>query len=258
MILLKKIFNSKPIVLLRNIFGFRPVKFFLPENKNISISDTFIWRNDNGFTSIIRFSDILKKFYGVCNSNIEIIFYDHKRKKLKVLFLENNELSNELVIDQNFFDGYIGSGIFFIFHNFKKKFDFKERIAVSNMCYVGYSKNGQIPSFVHGNYLAGFQDIKSKSYHNNIIQRSFFRKKRYNIQCDFSEFDKIELVFTNPISSQIKFWVNKTKFSLESGSLKVISLKKYNKPLISIFSNLMFFRPIIFTYKDDFYDVYHS
>jgi len=255
--LLKKIFNSRAIIFLRNLVGFRPVKFFITKQKNISISDTFIWRNENGFTTIVRFSDILKKFYGASNSSIEIIFFDHNRNKLKELFLDKTELSNELVIDQNFLEGYIGSGIFYIYHSFKNKLDFKEKIAVSNRCYVGYSINGQLPSFVHGNYLAGFQDLNSKKYYYNIIQKSFFKKK-YQIQCDFSEFDKIELVFTNPLSHKIKFWVNKTRFNLEGGSLKIISLRKYNKPLISIFSNLMFFRPIIFTYKDESYDVYHS
>ena len=31
--LLKKIFNSKPIILLRNIVGFRPIKFFFQIKK---------------------------------------------------------------------------------------------------------------------------------------------------------------------------------------------------------------------------------
>ena len=256
--LLKKIFNSKPIILLRNIVGFRPIKFFLPDQKNISISDTFIWRNENGFITYVRFSDILKKFYGASKSNIEIIFFDNKKNKLKELSLEKTALSNELVIDQIFFNGYVGTGIFFIFHNFKKTFNSNERIAVSNRCYVGYSRNGQNPSFVHGNYLAGFKDLNSKNYHNNIIQRSMFRKVKYQIQSDFADFDKIELIFTNPLDIKIKFWVNKTKFSLEGGSLKIVSLIKYNKSIITIFSKLMFFRPIIFTYKGKFYDIYHS
>ena len=200
----------------------------------------------------------MKKFYEVKNSNIEIIFFDNKKNKLKELFLEKTDLSNELVIDKNFFDGYVGTGIFFIFHSFKKGFKIKERIAISNRCYVGYSRNGQNPSFVHGNYLAGYKDLESKDYHNNIIQRSMFRKKKYQIQSDFSEFDRIELIFTNPLNTKIKFWVNKTKFTLGGGSLKIVSLLKYNKSIITIFSKLMFFRPIIFTYKGKFHDIYHS
>ena len=85
-----------------------------------------------------------------------------------------------------------------------------------------------------------------------------FRKVKYQIQSDFADFDKIELIFTNPLDIKIKFWVNKTKFSLEGGSLKIVSLIKYNKSIITIFSKLMFFRPIIFTYKGKFYDIYHS
>ena len=118
-LVLKKIFNSRPIILLRNIVGFRSVKFFITKQKNISISDTFIWRNDKGFTTVVRFSDILKKFYGASNSSIEIIFYDHNRNKIKELFFDKTELSNELVIDQNFLEGYIGSGIFYIYHSLK-------------------------------------------------------------------------------------------------------------------------------------------
>lgn len=256
--LLKKIFNSKPIILLRNFIGFRPIKFFLPDQKDISISDTFIWRNENGFITYIRFSDIIRKFYGVDNSYIEIIFFDNKKNILKKLILEQTDLSNELIIDQKFFEGHIGIGIFFIFHGFKNRNNYQEKISVSNRCYVGYSKNNQNPSFVHGNYLAGFKDLASKEYYNNIIQRSFFRKKKYRIQNDFTEFDRIELIFTNPLDSDIKFWINGIKYSLNGSSLEIVTFENYKKPIISIASKLMFFRPIVFTFKGEYYDVYHS
>lgn len=256
--LLKKIFNQKLIVQMRNLFGFRPLKFFLPENINISISDTFIWRNDNNFKTIIRFSDILKNFYKVSNTKIELLFYDNNNNKIKELIIERPEPTNEIIIDQSYFNGFIGVGIFYIFHDIQKEFEFKEKVAISNRCYVGYSKKSQNPSFVHGNYLAKFKDLDSDFYRSNIIQKSFIKKKKYQIQCDFSDFNNVELIFTNPINSKINFLVNKTRYNLEGGCLKVISLTNYKKPIITIFSNLLFFRPIIFSYKDEFYDVYHS
>ena len=48
---------------LRNFFGFRPPVVLLDNKKSFLASDLFFWRTDQGYSTIFKASDILKKFY---------------------------------------------------------------------------------------------------------------------------------------------------------------------------------------------------
>ena len=62
--LLNKInINSKLFKLLRNKLNIKPVPFSDFNNVNsVSVSDAFLWRTDNGFTTKFKYSDILNLF----------------------------------------------------------------------------------------------------------------------------------------------------------------------------------------------------
>ena len=193
--LLKKIFNSGFVINIRNLIGFRPVKIKIPETKkNLSISDSFIWRTDNNFHTVFRFGDILKKFYKTIQSTqIEIIFYDKDNIKLKSVLFEDYGINNELIIDKYFLNNKEGYGIFCIYHSSLNENSLSENISLSNKCYVGYSKNGSNPSFVHGNYLSRFKIFDEEKEYSNLIQKVLFFNKTYKIQTSFSDCEKTEL-----------------------------------------------------------------
>ena len=71
--LFKKLFNTKSFKYLRNNFQFKVLPIdFSNLSYSTSISDGFIWRTDNDFKTIFRYSDLLKLFYGKEDSEVEI------------------------------------------------------------------------------------------------------------------------------------------------------------------------------------------
>ena len=242
-------------IFLRNFLNYKPVHMSIDGLKLISVSDAFAWRTDNNFETIFKYSDILNIFYKVKNSWVEFHFYDKNNNLLKIEKKENINLSNEIEITDKFFEGLKDYGVFYVYHLSKEKID-NENI-ISNRCYLGYSHNQNVPSFVHGNTLARFIDIPGNNkIYSNIVKTSLFPNHHYKIQKYFDSFDKNELFFSNPTSKTIKFSIDDKKFQLKNGCSLIIDIS--DKKIITIKSNCLFLRPTVFSYKDEYLDVHHS
>jgi hypothetical protein len=250
-----KLLNNKIIKNLRDLIGLKPIYMDTENIKNASsVSDAFLWRTENNFKTIFRFTDLLKVFYKIQGSDVEIIFFDKDGKKIKAIKNSNIKILNEIIIDSKFLDGIKDYGTFYIFH--KTKNILKEKIILSNRCYLGFSQNNNLPSFVHGNTYAASKEFNNDQESSNIIKNSFYFNKDYKIQNYFDNFDKIEIFLANPTSKKIKFSINDKLHLLErycSIILDVSFLKDIN-----IKSNCYFLRPIIFNWKKEFFDVYHG
>ena len=122
---------------------------------------------------------------------------------------------------------------------------------------MGFSKEKNFYSFLHGNVQTSGKELTGRKTLLNFVDRSIRKNKIYQIQNDFEEFDRTELVFTNPSNKEIVFFVNNNKYSLDSFNSTKIELKK-GENIVRIKSNCNFLRPIIFNYKKNFFDVYHS
>jgi len=145
--------------------------------------------------------------------------------------------------------------VFYVYHLSKEKID-NENI-ISNRCYLGYSQNQNLPSFVHGNTLARFIDISGNNkIYSDIVKTSLFSNHHYKIQKYFDNFDKNELFFSNPTSKTIKFSIDDKKFQLKNGCSLIIDTS--DKKIITVKSNCLFLRPTVFSYKDEYLDVHHS
>ena len=138
----------------------------------VSVSDAFAWRTDNNFKTKFKYSDILNIFYKIENSWVEFHFYSKDNKMLKKEKIENLKLSNEIEITSKYLDGLEDYGTFYIFHFSKKNIE-KESI-ISNRCYLGYSRNENLYSFVHGNTLAKFYKLQRPV--QGCINTQFARK----------------------------------------------------------------------------------
>jgi len=242
-------------IFLRNFFNYKPVHMNIDGLKLISVSDAFAWRTDNNFETIFKYSDILNIFYKIKNSWIELHFYDKNNNLLKIEKKKNIDLSNEIKITDEFFKGLKDYGVFYVYHLSKEKID-NENI-ISNRCYLGYSKNQNLPSFVHGNTLARFVDISGNNkIYSDIVKTSLFSNNVYKIQKYFDNFDKNELFFSNPTSKTIKFSIDDKIFQLKNGCSLIIDIS--DKKIITIKSNCLFLRPTVFSYKDEYLDVHHS
>jgi hypothetical protein len=250
-----KLLNNKVIRNLRDLLRLKPIYMDTEEiEKSSSVSDAFLWRTENNLKTIFKFTDLLKVFYKILNSDVEIIFFDKNGKKIKEIKDFKIKTVNEITIDSNFLDGIEDYGTFYIFH--KTENILKEKIILSNRCYLGFSLNNNLPSFVHGNTYAVAQEFGRAEKSSNIIKNSLYLNKNYKIQNYFNNFDKVEIFLSNPTSKKVNFFINEKYYLLErscSIMLDVSFLKEIN-----IKSNCYFFRPIIFNWKKEFLDVYHG
>ena len=175
--LIKKLSNSELSVYLRNLINIKPVHMSLKGLDCITVSDAFAWRTDNNFVTIFKYSDILNIFFKIKNSWVEIHFYNKKGQLIKKQKYYNLELSNEITITKEFVKGVEDYGIFYVYHFTNENIE-KNNI-ISNRCYLGYSQNYKLPSFVHGNTLAKFKKISGANVINtDIVKKSLFKKRR--------------------------------------------------------------------------------
>lgn len=254
-LLVKKILSTEIFTTLRNSLNIKPIqinKYY--SSQNLSISDAFLFRTDNNFSTLIRFSDIPSIYYGVKNSEIEILFYDNKNNFLKKIDLKKVNKINEITIDKKFLNNAEIFGHFYIFHKIPN--NQKKNIHISNRCYLGFSKNGSNPSFVHGNSFVKGKNFTNGNVISNFVKTSFFKNFKYCLQENFLDFDKIELFINNPTSKKINFNLMGYGYELFPDNDIKIKISKTEK--IEINSNCALLRPIVFTYKDKYYDVHHA
>ena len=172
---------------------------------------------------------------------------------LKIKKIKNLELSNEFEITSSFLNGLNDYGVFYIYHFSNEKIS--KRSIVLNKCYLGFSKNNSLHSFVHGNLIAKFTSIKKDNIFSNYTNYfSFFKRNNYQIQNYFNDFENTELFFANPTNHKLKISIQKKNYTIKPGHCKIIN---DNSRIISFSSNY-YVRPIIFNYKDKYFDVYHS
>jgi len=251
--LIKKIAQSKLAIFFRNLTGIRPVGInTLHIENNCSLSDAFFWRTSENFITKFKFSDLLKIFFQQNNTEIQILFYNKNNKLVKDYNIKNLDISNEIIIDPKFLGGIKDYGVFYIFHKTKQNLT----NSIRNSCYLGYSINNSIFSFVHGNIPVAYKQFNGSRVLNNIVSKSLFKNQVYKIQNYFSDFTKSEIFLNNPTNRKILFSINKSDFSLNANCSKIVNVSGLEE--INIISNCYFLRPIVINYKNNFFDIYHG
>lgn len=251
---IKKAIRSELAIFVRNAIKLKPVYANYDKIKISSVSDAFPWRTDKNYKTKFKYSDILNIFYNLKNSWVEFHIYDKNGIFLKKIIVKNIKYSNEFLINKNLLNGIKDYGTFYIFHYSKSKIE--EENIIANRCYIGFSKDNNLYSFVHGNTHVKYSGINSRKIKNGIIKKSLFINNNYKIQKYFNDYENSELFFSNPTNKRISFIVLDKKYNLDVGCSIIINTGRVKT--ISITSNCLFLRPTIFSYKEDFIDVHHS
>ena len=90
--MIKNLFKLEKIIKLRNFFSINPTFFNINYlEKNISISDGFFWRVDDNFSTIFKFTNLIK-FYFNKDSNVEIFFFDNNHNYLNKIINKPNKI----------------------------------------------------------------------------------------------------------------------------------------------------------------------
>ncbi len=181
-------------------------------------------------------------------------FYTKDNRLIKTKKIKNLYDLNVLEINKDFLDGVEDYGVFYIFHKLEEKID--KKIIISNRCYLGYSKNNNLPSFVHGNTLAKYQIIDKNKEGTDLVKNTFFSNQIYRVQTYFDSYTKSEIFLSNPTSKKIIFKIKNKSYNLLSGNSIIIDVSNIED--LEIYSNCLFFRPTIFNYRNNFIDVFHS
>lgn len=254
---LKFILKGNFFLLLRNTFNLKPILFDIKNTTYANtMSDAFLWRTDNDYKTKFKYTDILNLFFKIKNSWVELHIYSKENKLLKIEKFTNLNISNEFEITSEYLGNIKDYGVFYIFHFTKDNLnDESVKSIILNRCYLGYSKNNHLYSFVHGNTVAKFTKIfPNNKISSDFIKTSLFKNKSYKIQKYFDKFDKNELFFSNPTSKVLNFTVEKKNYKLFPHCTKIVEIKDN---IITIKSNCMLLRPTVFSYKNGYYDVHH-
>lgn len=255
---IRNITQSRFGILLRNSLNLKPIHMDISkrDTKPITVSDAFLWRTDNGYKSVFKYTDILNLFYKISDSYIELHFYSKDNKLIKIKKYTDLKMSNEINITSQYLGNICDYGVFYIFHFSNNNSKLDNKSIIINRCYLGYSYNNNLYSFVHGNTAAKYANIYSdKEIDTDIVKTSLAMNQRYTIQKYFNDFDKNEFFFTNPTSKHVKFSIGEMKYNLNPGCTTQIDLKR---PIVTIESNCAFIRPTVFSYKNEFVDVHHT
>lgn len=254
--LIKKISKTIYGIKLRNYLNLKPVKININNiSKNHSISDTFFWRTDNNFTTIFKFTDLLKQFYLDSSSEVQIILYSKFFEQIKSINISSRDLNN-FVIDRNLVERE-DFGTFYIFHKSNKRI-----CSIRNSCYTGFFKFKNCPTFVHGNLPSiykkfDYDNIELDKKNFSMIGSSLLKNQVYKIQKNFSNDDKIEVLLNNPTNDILNISINDgNEFCLKPGFSEIINLEKIST--VKIRSNCYLLRPIVFNYRKNSFDVFHG
>lgn len=249
---LRPIYNNPIVVKFRNLSGIKPV-LFKELTGAYAGSDLFIWRTDGNFSTIFRASDIAYTYYQK-NSKLKLLFFDAKGDLVKDVEVPFTQEVINFKIDQNLL-GLEGYGSFLAFNLIDEITDLSQ---ITNRCYVGYSLGKDDPSFVHGNVISKYISQGEKEADINLSNKFFEHSinTQYLIQKDFSLLDRSELFFTNPLEKEITIEVNENLLTIKP--METVKITVNECELIKVKSNFGFPRPIVFSYKESFFDVHHA
>ena len=116
-LLIDKLLRNSYAKKLRNFLGIRPSLDLIDyTSDSMSVSDAFFWRTDNNYETIFKFTNILRYFYNISNSNVKLVFFSNNNEFIKEHdILSPNNLS-EILINKSFLNNIESYGVFYVFH----------------------------------------------------------------------------------------------------------------------------------------------
>lgn len=252
--LLRPIYNSALAIRIGNFTRLRTV-IFKDIPYGYSASDLFFWKTHQGFETIFRATDIGRHYFDK-DSILKLIFFDNKGSELKSFDFNFSRKVIEFHITKEIMQ--IESFGSFVALNLLNE-NVGEEIKITNRCYVGYSWNHDEPSFVHGNVISRHIKQNNSKQESMSLLSNFWphkAKTTYLLQKNFKDFEENEFVFINPLYRNIEIVLNGSQHCLSPMETKIISAN--GDSLYTIESNFGFPRPLVFSYKNKFFDVHHG
>lgn len=243
---------------IRNLIVFKDNFRRWPLERNYLASDLFIWRTDNGLSTVFKSNNILFDYYSV-DSYLKIVFYNKNGKYIRELDVDFVEGLGEILIHKELL-GCEDYGTFCVFN--MPSGELKQEVKIINRCYVGYGR-GKCLSMMHGNLVAVMVNPKvpGERVVKNIKSAVFSRKteKKYSIQSPFYSGFTHSLLFSNPSDIAILVNVNGISYQIESRGCNIVTPKfEGDCGKVEIVSDFFYPRPLVITENEKFVDCYHA
>lgn len=241
----------------------------VPFHSEAIISDLFLWRKDDTWSSFFELLDLNYLVNPDDNINTKsiakFVFFDDLGNQIFVKDIAySKEGRNTINISNILPDSINGYGTFACFHLLSNSYLNESKSFFAERGYCGYSRyNNLCKSYVHGN-------LDAIAYNNSIIEMLGNYNKRtyfYNLQYQFEAGINYEIILTNPTREKQIITLNFTNlkgldeiFTLNSRGtiIKKIFFKENIKSRLIVKSNLYMARPIIFRHHDNSLDVFHG
>lgn len=244
-----------------------------PKNVNTTISDLFLWINNNNTKTYFNLINIKELFNEEISLNKELIYlkiYNQYGKEiLTEKILINSILLNKIEINaylKNIDDEF---GLFAIFYTNPPKIFSEYRSFLSERGYLSYSNsNSIVQSFMHGNLDSIAMDSNLKT---ELLGCSGMFYRKYNLQYQFGFHNKYEIYVTNPTKKKCLVVCQKIN-TLNSSVLEenaqeilgggvvrfILVANNGNSFRVSIKSKLAMARPVIVCRSGNLFDIFHG
>jgi hypothetical protein len=258
---------------LRSIVGLHAPAFY-PDLSEV-VSDLFVWRNDKTWDTRFDLFHIASLINPDFTKSYDVLvhLYDSAGQLIAAKTIEIEPGALKILKLEELLNGEQGVGTFAVFHIVRNADLFKAGgTCLAERGYTSFNRKSDPPlfrSYVHGNsYVLGYEPVggRVRSIGAPPALRSYF----YRPQVSFEDCNCFELLLVNPASRPIKLNlmlydedgndVDIIEYHLPiNGSMRFCS-SSYSKKIhtVNLVSKVIFLRPMIFTYYQSHFDVFHA
>lgn len=257
-------------ILRRAAWKFRQPLTAVPSSPSAVVSDLFVWRQTETFTTYFELISIPSLFSTITPSarNATLVFFDSCGLKISEAELSIDPYSRHTINLSQFLpespDSY---GTFAVFHSFTPSPVTSLGSFIAERGYVGYSyKSSVLLSYVHGNLdaIARLPDASLQMLGGKSLLR-----RCYMLQHLLTSPYHYEIAVINPTNSSQLIrcdvlslsgrLLQTFNVSLESRALHFFPVSPYHEELrLVLYSRLVMARPLVFRSHDSGLDVFHG
>ena len=238
-----------------------------PRNPQSVVSDLFVWRCNKDWSTYFELLDLASLFGEKGQHQVDIVFFDNNGDKFHQQSIELSGLYRQ-VLDISKFLATINHqpsdyGTFCVFHKQIPNSLLNFKSFITERGYVSYRyKNSPLSSYVHGN-LDAIDDTLMPLSGSSFLNREYYLQYVLEINKNYEFF----LINPNSKSKKITFKIIgfnniiqiKKNLTLEPRQLYSLPVKELSSPSrLVIKSKMIMARPLVFSFENDNFDVFHG
>jgi len=270
-----RIADKPEIMKLRAKFGILPPTEIRPSNQAATISDLFIWRSDDTWeTQFSLFNQVTHMFPEKSASDtVSIFIFNNKGDQITRSEVTLSPHERQLIYISDLLpEACVDTlGTIAFFHDSTECRDelIAQRTHLTERGYIAYKRKHEVIwNYSHGNLQAL---SKSPNTHKlGFVAGRLTKSSTYKAQLRFDDCKQFELAYTNPSPTSQKLSINfldrnddtikQESFLVQSRGVIVIAQDNQDHSIVTVQNKgkLNMWRPTIFKYQENTFDVFHG